>query len=381
MIIELTITAAGLAAAGVAAELLARSRLARRGHVFVHRPHSRRRFQVSRDALPAMPSTVRFESNADGERAGPVPTDPEGTLRVLVAGGSAAECYMLDQDVTWPARLEAQLRDDPRIARPVHVGNVARSLIACRQIEAVLAAALPRFRSLDVIVLMVGASDLVSWFEARTPPGISRDDVDVTRYCEEHPFGPFRWTPKGSALYRVARRLLARLRGEEPLRMDVGASIVKHRAMRARAGTILHETPDPSPLLLSFEDDLRALVRTCLRHAPRVVVARQPWLDRDFTPAEETRLWNFGQGSPYRGELDTYYAMDLVRALMTRLDEVAARVAIEEGVEEVELRSAVPSDFEHYYDFLHFTPAGAQRVAAALAPVIAAGNEEARAGS
>ena len=111
--------------------------------MFVHRPHARRRFLVSRDALPAMPSTVRFESNADGERAGPVPTDPEGTLRVLVAGGSAAECYMLDQDVTWPARLEAELRDDPRIARPVHVGNVARSLIACRQIEAVLAAALP----------------------------------------------------------------------------------------------------------------------------------------------------------------------------------------------------------------------------------------------
>ncbi|MEE2941264.1 MAG: hypothetical protein VX460_12820, partial [Planctomycetota bacterium] len=261
------------------------------------------------------------------------------------------------------------------------VGNVSRSLIACRQIEAVLAAALPRFRSLDVIVLMVGASDLVSWFEARTPSVITRDDVDVTRYCEEHPFGPFRWTPKGSALYRLARRLSARLRGEEPVRRGVGASLVEHRAMRARATTILRETPDPAPLLRSFEEDLRALVRTCLRHAPRVVVARQPWLDRDFTPEEEARLWNFGQGSPYRGELDTYYAMDLVRALMTRLDGVAARVAAEEGVEEVELRGAVPSDFEHYYDFLHFTPAGAARVAAALAPVIVAEDDGARAGS
>ena len=65
---------------------------------------------------------------------------------------------------------------------------------------------------------------------------------------------------------------------------------------------------------------------------------------------------------------------------MTRLDEVAARVAIEEGVEEVELRNAVPSDFEHYrLPALHAR--GCQRVAAALAPVIAAGNEEARAGS
>ena len=72
--------------------------------------------------------------------------------------------------------------------------------------------------------------------------------------------------------------------------------------------------------------------------------------------------------------------MDLVRELMTRLDEVAARVATEEEVEEVELRSVVPSDFEHYYDFLHFTPAGAQRVAAALSPVIVAGTKEARTG-
>ncbi len=381
MIVELTIAAAGLAVAGAAAELLARLGLARHGRVFVHHPYARRRSELSQDALPDMPPKVRFASNGDGERAGPVPADPEGTLRVLVAGGSAAECFMLDQDTTWPAQLESRLRDDPAIGRPVHVGNVARSLIACRQIDAVLAAALPRFRSLDVIVLMVGASDLVSWLEARTPPEIARGDVDLASYCEDHPFGPFSWTLKGSALYRVARRASARFRGEDPLRKNVGSSLVKHRAMRARATTVLQETPDPAPLLRSFEEDLRALIGTCNRHAPRVVLARQPWLDRDFTPEEEARLWNFGQGSPYRGEVDTYYAIDLVRDLMTRLDEVAARVAAEEAVEEVELRGAVPSDFEHYYDFLHFTPAGAERVAAALAPVIAAGDDGARAGS
>ena len=242
MIVELTTAAAGLAVAGAAAELLARLGLARRGRVFVHHPHARRRSELSQDALPDMPSIVRFTSNADGERAGPVPADPEGTLRVLVAGGSAAECFMLDQDTTWPAQLESRLRDDPAIGRPVHVGNVARSLIACRQIDAVLAAALPRFRSIDVIVLMVGASDLVSWLEARTPPEIARGDVDLASYCEDHPFGPFRWTLKGSALYRVARRASARFRGEDPLRKNVGSSLVKHRAMRAAATTVLEET-------------------------------------------------------------------------------------------------------------------------------------------
>lgn len=371
MIEAMLLAGAAGASAFVAAELIARSVLVRRGATFVHRPHSRSTFELSAEALPEMPTTVRFAANADGERGDPVPTNPEGTMRVLVAGGSAAECYLLDQGATWPALLQERLGALPGATRPVHVGNVARSLIACRQIDALLTRALPRFKGLDVVVLMVGASDLVSWLEAGTPPEVTRGDVDVRKHSAEHPLGPFGWSPKQTALYRVVRRLAARFQGEPPVRRDVGASLVKHRAMRAAATTLVREVPDPSPMLEAFERDLRALVATCRAHAPRVVVARQPWLDRNFSKAELGCLWNFGQGSPYRGDLDTYYDIDVVRELMRQVDAVAARVARETGSAQVDLRTAVPSDFEHYYDFLHFTPEGARTVAEALTDAVA----------
>lgn len=368
MITTLLTYAATTAAAGVAtavvAELIARSTLKSQDAWFVRQPHSRQAFHIATDVLPGLEATARFEANADGERGDPVPERPEDVLRVLIAGGSAAECFLLDQPSSWPMVAQRVLKE---AGTPAHVGSVARSLIPCRTIDLLLAKALPRFKSLDAIVLMVGASDMVAWFEAKTPASLEESEVDIARYCEEHPQGPFTWSPKGTALYRIVRRLMTRLRRPVNERQGAGKSIAKHRQMRADAKVMLDEVPDAAPMLDGFETHLRSLVATCKRFAPRVIVARQPWLDRDFTPDEAARLWNFGQGSPYRGALDTYYTHRVVRELMGAVDDVAVRVADTTGVEAFDLRTVVPSDFDHYYDFLHFTPKGAELVGRRLA--------------
>ncbi len=368
MIVETIAGVAGVAALGIAAELAARASLRRRQEWFVHQPHSRAEYRIATDVLPGLPECATFEANADGERGDAVPADPGGTLRVLVAGGSAAECYLLDQETAWPMVAQRKLNENGE--RPAHVGNIARSLIPCRTIDPLLARVLPHFHSLDVVVLMVGASDLVDWFEAKTPPELDSAPVDIARYCAEHPQGPFAWTPKSTALYRIARRLRVRLTRPVDRRDNAGASIAKHREMRASARVMLDATPDPRPMLHGFEQHLTALVRTCREHAQHVIIARQPWLDRTFTDAEAARLWNFGQGSPYRGALDTYYTHRLVRELMGEVDAVAAQVAEALGAPAIDLRAAVPSDFDHYYDFLHFTPRGAERVGEAVAACI-----------
>ncbi|MEM8713727.1 MAG: hypothetical protein AAGG01_22525, partial [Planctomycetota bacterium] len=59
-----------------------------------------------------------------------------------------------------------------------------------------------------------------------------------------------------------------------------------------------------------------------------------------------------------------------VRRLMGEVDEVARRVADERGVLRVDLRERVPSDFEHYYDFLHHSPKGCQLVGRAVAEAL-----------
>ncbi|QDV06947.1 hypothetical protein Poly30_24650 [Planctomycetes bacterium Poly30] len=371
MIDLLVYSALGAAAAFALAELGARAWIRKRDRWYIHQPFSRRHFTIATDVVPQLPGEATFEANADGERGDPVPEHPESVLRVLVAGGSAAECFLLDQKDTWSAALQDELRRRPQLGQGVHVGNVARSLITCRKINAILARVVPRLRSLDVVVLMVGASDLVDWFEAKTPPVIEEGPFQLADYVAEHPEGPFGWKPKTLALYQIARGLNVRLRRPVQVKKNVGATIAKHRAARAATKNLLMETPDPAPMLNAFETHLRALIETCQKSAKHVVVAQQPWLDRDFTPDEAKRLWNFGQGSPYRGALDAYYDIDLVRSLMERVDEVAVKVADEMGAARVDLRRFVPSDFDHFYDFLHHSPKGAKLVGAAIADKIA----------
>lgn len=138
------------------------------------------------------------------------------------------------------------------------------------------------------------------------------------------------------------------------------------------------DAPDPGAMLEAYRRDLGALLDAVQRRAPRVVVALQPWLDAPLDAEGEARLWNFGQGSPYRGPIDTYFSSRLVRELMGRIEDATHAVAVERGLETVALRTAVPSDLEHYYDLLHFTPAGAALVGAEIARAIAGDSSGAR---
>ena len=371
MIQDIALIAVAALLAAVVAELVARAVLRRRDAWFVHAPHSRAEYTLDPAAFPRLPPVVHRTANADGERGSPFPRDPERLYRVLIAGGSAAECYMLDQPHTWPAVAQDILNGTAGRRRLAHVGNVACSLIPCRTIDRLLKRMLHRMRSLDVVVLMVGASDLVDWFEKKTPPQIDETPAVLHLYCSEHPAGGFRWTPTGSALYRIGRRIRTRLLRPVDRRSKVGAARVKHREMRARAEVVLDHAPDPSPMLEGFRTHLTALIRTCLQHADQVLIARQPWLDADLTPEQERQLWNFGQGRPYKQEPEAYYSIPLVRQLMEQVDAVAAEVADAEGVAQLDLRPRVPSDLDHYYDFLHHTPLGSRCVGVAVADRLA----------
>ncbi len=359
---------AGTLTAGLAAtELLARAHLRRRDQWFVHAPGARTENTLHTAAFPRLPPRVRIQGNREGERGGELPGQPEDLYRILVAGGSAAECYMLDQGHTWPMVTQNILNGTGGRRRLAHVGNVAASLMPCRSITRVMAKVLPRLRSVDVVVLMVGASDLVDWFEQKTPDVISETSADVEHFCAEHPAGEFSWRPSGTALYRIGRRLKNRLLRPVHRKTSVGASRLKHREMRARCENILTEAPNAAPLLSSFRSHLTALIRTCEANAGTVLLARQPWLDKDLSPEEELQLWNFGLGSPFRGTPEAYYSIKVVRQLMGELDRVALEVAEATGVAQLDLRPEVPSDLDHYYDYLHHTPLGAQCIGAAVA--------------
>jgi lysophospholipase L1-like esterase len=367
---------AGVAAAAIASELAARFYLRARGEYYVFPPGQRLRLHLDGATFPELEPEVRFEINRDGERGPDVPPLARGELyRVLVAGGSQPEGYMLDQDTFWPGALHHLLNAPERLraigASRAHVGSVARSGVGSEALGAVLDRVLPRYPRLSAIVVLVGASDVLRWLEEGAPhaPSSPPATADLFR-C--HPEGPFGWTPDTSALMEVLRRMHRILLRPVQENHRVGAWVGRARAMRAAAKVVRTTMPDPGPMLDHFDVHFRRVLQRAKAHSDRVVVVRQSWFDKDaLTPEEAAHMWHGGAGQAWRDEVTAYYSIDVTSKLMAMLDARAERAARELGVDQIDLRAILEPSLSVYYDYFHLTPAGSRAVASAVAAMLA----------
>lgn len=362
----------GTLALGVVAELCARAGLARFGGYFPLRPFLRQRFELDREALPMLEPVVHWSVNSDGERG---PEYEPGSYRVMLAGGSCVESYYLDQPTSVAGRLEELLSTPEALgslgAQAVHVGSVARSRMTCEQLDAMLEPGLARYGKLDCVVLMIGASDMIRWLEQSTPTERWADPAPNNHLWGLHPRGPFGWSPGGLALRALAVRLKGKLLPEEVRRTGVGKRMIANRAHRANSPK-LDEVPDPAIMVDRFEAGLTRLLERLSKISDRIVVARQPWFNRVLTPEEEAWTWNCGQGVIYHKPVEVYYSHRIVGDLMQLVADRCGEVARAHGCVDIDTPALLEPGLTNYYDYFHFTPAGAERVAELMADAVLA---------
>jgi len=177
-------------------------------------PSMRQEIRLARDVFPELEPRVRFEINTDGERGQEVPRDTSGLFRVLATGGSAVECFALDQPTSWPAGVERLLNSRESLqaldARAVHVGNIAHSGVGAAELDLIFERVLPQYERLDLILIMVGASDVYHWIEEGAPPGRPAAVVPEPLLFAAYPKQTFGWKPGALALAEIARRLRRR---------------------------------------------------------------------------------------------------------------------------------------------------------------------------
>jgi len=140
--------------------------------------------------------------------------------------------------------------------------------------------------------------------------------------------------------------------------------------MKARAHVIRTAVGDPAPMLNHFENHFRDALQKAKAHADRVLVVRQPWFQKDHTPAEAAQMWHGGAGDVWREEVTTFYSTEVLCRLMALLDRRASRLADELEIEQVDLMPILDRSLTTYYDFFHPTPVGARAVAEAVSAAI-----------
>jgi hypothetical protein len=356
------------------AELVARAARRRWVKPAALQPGLRERFTVMPQHLPTHGAVIRFDTNSVGERGDEPPPRGERAYRILVCGGSAAECFALDQAQSWPEVVKRALAREENLARlgqeSVHVGNVARSLATPHYVAEILRRIRPRYDHIDLLVIMTGASNTITWLADRTPPAIEEHPPLPPNLLAVNPDGPYGWGPRRTALYRTFRDSIVRwfrLVKKAPMGRRLGQS----RTMRAMAKTMLHDIPDPAVMVDHFERTFRELLIEARSMADRVMVVRQPWLDKDtFTEEEEAAFWHGAAGYPHLGTVDTYYALEVVTRLVRLVDARAASVCRDLDVQDVDLLPHLEPSLRSFYDFWHFTPAGAEIAGQVIAGAI-----------
>src|SRR4030095_7117780 len=348
-----------------------------RREYFVLPPGLRQHLKIDTEVFPDLQPDVRFDVNSEGERGDEVPTETQGLHRILVGGGSQAEGFMLDQRTAWPGALQGILdRPDTRRrlgASRVHVGSIARSGIGSEALDLIFERVLPRYPYMSAIIVQVGVSDVLHWLEEGAPPHPS-GAVRVPDVFRCHPEGPFGWTPRTLAAVELVRRVRRTRLRPVSVHEQAGRWYERAAAMRARANAIRHTTPDPAPMLDHFEYHFRRLLQRAIANADRVLVVHQPWLDKEFTPTEAARMWHGGVGQVWRQEVTAYYSFEVVSQLVTLLEMRVARVAKEARTAHLNLMPLLDQSLETFYDCFHLTPAGATRVARAIAATLLSSN-------
>jgi hypothetical protein len=226
---------------------------------------------------------------------------------------------------------------------------------------------------------MIGAANVANWLARGAPATIEEKPPPRGALFDLHPLGPFTWRPSHTALAELRRRLAARWFRAKQTRDGAGARVGKAREMRRNARTILGETPDPAGMLDHFELRFREMLEDVRKRVPRVIVVRQPWFRKDsYTQEELAHFWHGAAGNPYTGNVTTYYSFDVVSRLVDLVDRRVAEVADGLGIQQVDLMPLLEPSLATFYDFWHFTPAGAAVVGKAVAEAVL---EPARAGS
>jgi hypothetical protein len=183
------------------------------------------------------------------------------------------------------------------------------------------------------------------------------------------------------ALARVGRGMMRRMHPDVQVREGVGRRLVALRAQRANARRIIDERPDPRPVVGYFGRHFLPMLHLARMHARRVLVVRQPWFDADPTPEQLAMMWNYAHGRLRTEPVDTYYTHRVAGQLLRVIDSEAARLAREAGVEQLDILADLDKDFTTFYDYNHFTPHGANRVAELIARHVLGGAQRSKKGA
>jgi len=313
----------------------------------------------------------RFETNALGIRGPDFAEHRKNEYRILFLGGSATECFYLDQDEAWPALVGARL---PGTAdgRKAWTGNIGRSGHGSRDHVMEMRLLVPHLQA-DLVTVMMGVNEIglrLAQDAAFNPDFLATDEnvaYQIRHAFTVHP------DDANQPFYRkgVVGRLLdldpdAARRKPYQVVDNAGLIFQRWRDYR-RTGEIVHALPPLEAALEEYARHIEEIARRAKEGGVRVVFITQPALWRAGLSAEEMgTLWMGGIGEYQEKPGGRYYAPEALAEGLSAYNRTLLATCARDGIECFDLAPLVTQNLSTFYDDCHFNESGARSVAEAV---------------
>ncbi len=281
--------------------------------------------------------------NSLGFRGAPPPGDFAHYLTVITVGGSTTECFYLSDGKTWTDVLGRKLaRDFNRIwvnNAGLDGATTYRHIIL---LEDYLVQLKPKLILFLVGINDVGAGNLEA-ANRRKSGGLKNLTRSIVNHSEVYSLG--------QNLYRY---LVAQERGLHHQEIDLKAQGTLERIPeKTREETLLGYKNRSLPY---YRQRLEKLVWICRNHGIEPIFLTQPALyGKGIDPATGVNLETIRLGEHLNGRL-MYEIVELY-------NDAVRQVGQKEQVLVIDLARKMPRDSAYFYDYLHYTDRGAEKVA------------------
>jgi len=323
--------------------------------------------EIDNPRIAGTDRVIRYSRNAIGFRGPPPPDDLASVLSIVTVGGSTTECLLLSDDHTWPSLLQDDLRKQ---IPDVWVNNAGFDGHSTRGHELLMSRYIAPLAP-DVVLILAGIND-------RNGPG---NPLDL--WMQDDAKG-------GSYVFNAVQRwrgwdhgIVARLADVSELASYVLNVVRFHRAKelglthaqldlrRTRAtdvpeASILERLAKSEPAAADFERAMNRLVDIALGAGILPVLMTQSLLYGDAvddqTGVDLARVDLHGGNG-----ITTWRVLEL-------FNDATRRVAQTRNVPLIDLAREMPKSSRYYYDGIHYSKAGAAKVAeivaTALCPIL-----------
>lgn len=312
---------------------------------------------------------VEFRTNRWGLRGDEIPDD--GQPVVYVMGGSTSIDIWLRE--AWPQVMERLLRREPGLSRTTVI-NISKWSLSTHHNILHFQEVVPYLpKKPDVVVLLAGANDMQRALKTSYPGVITPEFDRKTAYHYVAPEGDAWYVRSG--LYRLFRRLqevYSKLQTGPLLGANADVFLALRKCRQSvRDEDLVEEMPPLEAALDEYRVNLRAVVGYARRYGADVVFATQPTLWRKNMPEDARRLLLTGGLAPFhewfRCQGMRYYSPSAQERALGRFNEVMRGVCQRDHVACLDLERIVPKEARYFYDDMHFTEAGAEAAATAVA--------------